>query len=78
MRRRILRLTEQFQRARRHLVKPGITGWAQVCYRNTCSLEDAARKLEYDLYYVHRMGPVLDMRILLKTVYVVLSGRGGR
>lgn len=62
----------------RHLAKPGVTGWAQVCFRNTCSLEDARRKLEYDLYYVHHMGPVLDARILLKTVYVVLFGRGGR
>jgi len=61
--------------ALRHLVKPGVTGWAQIHFPNTASVEDAVTKLEYDLYYVHRMNLVLDLRILLKTVYVVLSGR---
>lgn len=59
----------------RHLVKPGVTGWAQIHFPNTASVEEAGTKLEYDLYYVHRMSVVLDLRILLKTVYVVLFGR---
>lgn len=59
----------------RQLITPGLTGWAQVCFPNTSSVDGALRKLEYDLYYIHRMGPVLDMRILLKTVHVVLFGR---
>lgn len=59
----------------RHLVKPGVTGWAQIRLPNTATVEEAGTKLEYDLYYVHRMNLVLDLRILLKTVYVVLFGR---
>lgn len=62
----------------RHVVKPGITGWAQVNYRYGSSLEDTARKLEYDLYYVKNMSVALDIRILFKTVSVVLLGKGSR
>lgn len=61
----------------RQLALPGLTGWAQICFQNTSSVDGALRKLEYDLYYVHRMNPVLDLRILLKTIHVVLFGRGG-
>lgn len=60
----------------RHAVPPGITGWAQVRYRYGNSLEDARRKLEYDLYYVKNAGFWLDMVILLQTIRVVLTFRG--
>jgi exopolysaccharide biosynthesis polyprenyl glycosylphosphotransferase len=60
----------------RHSVKPGITGWAQVCYRYGNSVDDAKRKLEYDLYYIKRRGPVLDVLILLRTIRVVLQMQG--
>ncbi len=62
----------------RHLVKPGVTGWAQICFENTSSVEAVKRKLEYDLYYIRHMGPVFDLRIMLRTVAVVLSGKGSR
>jgi sugar transferase (PEP-CTERM system associated) len=62
----------------RHVVKPGITGWAQVNYPYGSSVEDAYRKLEYDLYYVKNMSFALDLRILLKTVSVVIFGKGTR
>jgi lipopolysaccharide/colanic/teichoic acid biosynthesis glycosyltransferase len=59
-------------------VKPGITGWAQVRYPYGATVEDAAQKLEYDLYYVKNMSIFLDLVILLSTVQVVLFGRGAR
>jgi lipopolysaccharide/colanic/teichoic acid biosynthesis glycosyltransferase len=62
----------------RHLVKPGITGWAQVNYRYGDSIEDARRKLEYDLFYIKNLSPILDMHILLRTIRVVLFGIGSR
>jgi sugar transferase (PEP-CTERM system associated) len=62
----------------RHVVKPGITGWAQVNYRYGSSLEDTFRKLELDLYYVKNMSVALDIKILIKTVSVVLLGKGSR
>jgi exopolysaccharide biosynthesis polyprenyl glycosylphosphotransferase len=60
----------------RHLVKPGITGWAQVNYPYGANLEDTLRKLEYDLYYVRHFSFVLDASIVLKTVHVMLFGKG--
>ncbi len=60
----------------RLLVKPGITGWAQVMYPYASSLEQTREKLEYDLFYVKNIGFFLDMAILLKTVRIVLFGRG--
>lgn len=60
----------------RHYVRPGITGWAQVLYPYGASVEDAYEKLQYDLYYAKRVSLLLDARILLKTVKVVLFGRG--
>lgn len=60
----------------RHAVKPGITGWAQVKYRYGSSVEDALRKLQYDLYYVKNMGIGLDVRIALRTIVVMLTMRG--
>lgn len=62
----------------RALVKPGITGWAQVNYRYGASVEDARAKLAYDLYYVKHRNALLDLRILAATVRVVLSGQGAR
>ena len=61
----------------RHLVKPGITGWAQVNYPYGASVEDAARKLEFDLYYMKHYSIFLDLYVALKTLRVVIS-RGGR
>ena len=60
----------------RLLVKPGITGWAQVMYPYASSLEQSKEKLEFDLFYVKNIGFFLDMAILLKTVRIVLFGRG--
>jgi sugar transferase (PEP-CTERM system associated) len=62
----------------RHTVAPGITGWAQVKYPYGASLEDALRKLEYDVYYIKNMSILLDLKILLRTVGVVLLGEGAR
>ena len=64
--------------ARRHLVKPGLTGWAQVNYPYGASVEDAAAKLEYDLYYVQHFSLVLDLWIVVKTLRVAASGSGSR
>ncbi len=62
----------------RHTVTPGITGWAQINYPYGASIDDALRKLEYDLYYIKNMSIFLDLKILLKTVGVVLLGQGAR
>jgi lipopolysaccharide/colanic/teichoic acid biosynthesis glycosyltransferase len=60
----------------RHYVKPGITGWAQVRYPYGASVEDAIEKLQYDLYYIKHMSFRQDVIVLLKTLNVVLFGRG--
>ena len=62
----------------RHSVKPGISGWAQVCYQYGATVEDALEKLQYDLYYVKNHSLLLDILILFETVGVVLSGKGAR
>ena len=62
----------------RHMVKPGITGWAQINYPYGASTEDARRKLEYDLYYAKNYTPFLDLVILLQTVRVILWPEGAR
>ena len=62
----------------RHTVRPGLTGWAQIRYPYGASEEDALRKLEYDLYYVKNMNPVMDSMIVLQTIKTVLFQRGGR
>jgi lipopolysaccharide/colanic/teichoic acid biosynthesis glycosyltransferase len=62
----------------RHLVKPGLTGWAQVCYPYGASFEDAREKHQYDLYYIKNQSPLLDAIILLETARVVLFGRLSR
>jgi sugar transferase (PEP-CTERM system associated) len=60
----------------RHAVKPGITGWAQLCYPYGASEQDAIEKLQYDLYYVKNHGLIFDILILLQTVEVILLGKG--
>ena len=60
----------------RHRVKPGITGWAQLCYPYGSSYQDAIEKLQYDLYYVKNYSIFLDLLIMLQTVEVVLWGKG--
>jgi exopolysaccharide biosynthesis polyprenyl glycosylphosphotransferase len=60
----------------RHLVKPGITGWAQVNYRYGSGVEDTLRKLEYDLYYIRNFSFMLDASIVLKTLHVMLHRKG--
>jgi lipopolysaccharide/colanic/teichoic acid biosynthesis glycosyltransferase len=62
----------------RHYVPPGITGWAQVNYPYGDCVEDAKKKLQYDLYYVRHASPSLDLRILLRTARVVLFRSGSR
>ncbi|HTQ30546.1 MAG TPA: exopolysaccharide biosynthesis polyprenyl glycosylphosphotransferase [Opitutaceae bacterium] len=75
------RLVEDYERQIpcyyfRHLVKPGITGWAQVNYPYGANLEDTVRKLEYDLYYIRHFSFVLDASIVLKTIHIMLFGKG--
>lgn len=60
----------------RSLVRPGLTGWAQVRHGYASNLEEETEKTWYDLYYIKHMSPWLDLRILVETVKVVLSGRG--
>lgn len=62
----------------RHLVKPGLTGWAQVCYPYGASFEDAREKHQYDLYYIKNQSLMLDAIILLETARLVLFGRFSR
>jgi lipopolysaccharide/colanic/teichoic acid biosynthesis glycosyltransferase len=61
----------------RHLVRPGLTGWAQVNYPYGADETDAREKLQYDLYYLRRQSPRLDIQILVRTLRTVV-GRTGR
>jgi len=61
---------------RRHLVKPGMTGWAQVNFRYGATVDEARIKLEYDLYYVKHCSVWLDIYILLRTIVIILGGKG--
>jgi lipopolysaccharide/colanic/teichoic acid biosynthesis glycosyltransferase len=60
----------------RHLVHPGLTGWAQILYPYGASREDAQEKLQYELFYIKNYSLWLDISIILKTVQVVLFGKG--
>lgn len=60
----------------RHIVNPGITGWAQICYPYGASEQDAREKLQYDLYYVKNYSFFFDVIILLQTVHTILWGKG--
>jgi sugar transferase (PEP-CTERM system associated) len=62
----------------RHCVKPGITGWAQLCYPYGSSEEDALEKLQYDLYYIKNNTLLFDLAILVQTAEVVFMGKGAR
>jgi len=62
----------------RHIVKPGITGWAQVNYPYGASEKDALEKLKYDLFYIKNVSLFLDFHILLRTIRVVFFGKGAR
>ncbi len=64
--------------SQRHLVKPGLTGWAQIKYPYGSSVEDAIEKLMYDLYYIKNQSLLLDAIIIFETIKIVLFGRGGR
>ncbi|MFH1694433.1 MAG: sugar transferase [Patescibacteria group bacterium] len=60
----------------RHLVKPGLTGWAQINYKYGDTVKDARIKLEYDIFYAKKRSLVLDLAIVLKTLKIVLTGKG--
>lgn len=60
----------------RHLVKPGVTGWAQVTFRYGFSTQDSLEKLQYDLFYVKNRSGWLDLLVILKTIKTVLTGAG--
>ncbi|MCM8536369.1 MAG: sugar transferase [Lentisphaeraceae bacterium] len=59
---------------RRHLIPPGITGWAQIRYRYAASFDDTRKKLEHDLYYIKHMSFVFDLKIIMKTIIMVMKG----
>jgi exopolysaccharide biosynthesis polyprenyl glycosylphosphotransferase len=59
-------------------IKPGLTGWAQVRHHYDNSIEDVRKKLSYDLYYYENMSLLLDIQILFRTIYVVLTGKGAQ
>jgi exopolysaccharide biosynthesis polyprenyl glycosylphosphotransferase len=70
-------LTEQIPfYSQRHLVEPGLTGWAQVMYGYGSSVEDAIQKLQFDLYYIKNVSLLFDIWIMFKTIKIVLSGSG--
>jgi lipopolysaccharide/colanic/teichoic acid biosynthesis glycosyltransferase len=60
----------------RHLVRPGLTGWAQVCQAYGGSVDETMEKLQYDLFYIKNMSVLLDLYVALCTVKIVLQGRG--
>jgi sugar transferase (PEP-CTERM system associated) len=62
----------------RHTIKPGLSGWAQVCYPYGASVDDARAKLRYDLYYIKNHSLLLDVLILLNTIQIVVFGKGAR
>jgi sugar transferase (PEP-CTERM system associated) len=62
----------------RNTVKPGITGWAQICYGYGASVDDAVEKLNYDLFYIKNMTTLMDLMIVLRTIKIVLFGTGAR
>jgi sugar transferase (PEP-CTERM system associated) len=62
----------------RFSVKPGITGWAQVCYGYGASVDDAVEKVNYDLFYIKNMSSFMDLMIILRTIKIVLFGKGAR
>ena len=72
-----MELVEQYRQLpyydMRHLVKPGLSGWAQINFRPSASLDEAQTKLEYDIYYVKHRSLFLDLLIVLKTIRYVFA-----
>ncbi|RYG85320.1 MAG: hypothetical protein EON59_12440, partial [Alphaproteobacteria bacterium] len=64
--------------AHRHLVRPGITGWAQVRSGYAADLEETKVKVGYDLFYIKNLSFSLDVQILMRTVWTLVSGSGAR
>jgi len=64
--------------ALRHVVRPGLTGWAQVRYGYSVSLEQVTEKMRHDLFYIKHMSFWLDLRILVDTAKIALFGRGAQ
>ena len=62
----------------RHLIAPGLTGWAQIKYPYGASMEDARQKLQYDLFYIKNQGLILDAIIIFETIKIILFGRGAQ
>jgi sugar transferase (PEP-CTERM system associated) len=62
----------------RHMVRPGVTGWAQIKYKYGSTIEDAREKLQYDLYYIKHASIGLDLLIMFQTVKIVILGRGAQ
>jgi len=62
----------------RHLIAPGLTGWAQIKYPYGASIEDARQKLQYDLFYIKNQGLILDAIIIFETIKIILFGRGAQ
>jgi lipopolysaccharide/colanic/teichoic acid biosynthesis glycosyltransferase len=62
----------------RHRVKPGLTGWAQLCFAYADNEEDTREKLRYDLYYIKNQSLLLDLLVIIQTVEVVLFKKGSR
>jgi lipopolysaccharide/colanic/teichoic acid biosynthesis glycosyltransferase len=62
----------------RHIVKPGITGWAQIRYKYSASMEETKQKLSYDLYYVKNRTIFLDLKIMLHTLETIVFRRGAK
>lgn len=60
----------------RHIIKPGLTGWAQINFRYGSSIKDSIEKLQYELYYIKHRSLILDLNIILKTINIVLKGMG--
>jgi lipopolysaccharide/colanic/teichoic acid biosynthesis glycosyltransferase len=70
-------LTEQIRfYGQRHVVRPGLTGWAQVSYTYGASTEDALQKLQYDLYYIKNLSIAFDLFIIIETIKTVVLRRG--
>jgi len=75
----VQKLTEQIPYyGQRHVLKPGLTGWAQIRYTYGASVEDAIEKLQYDLYYIKNLSIALDFVIVLETIKTVITRRGAR
>src|SRR4029453_12448993 len=75
----VRQLTEQIPfYGQRHVLRPGLTGWAQVRYTYGSSVEDAMEKLQYDLYYIKNLSIALDFVIVLETIKTVLTRKGAR